>query len=153
MATDRRSFLKTAALTGFATLITGVPLASYLVAPALQKGTGRWVDFGPLDNLEPGKIQMLSYEFMVKDGWQVLPQRGFVWARREPDGTPLVFASTCTHLGCNVIWTEEEGAFVCPCHTGRFDRDGRNVSGPPTRPLTRLEHKVEDGSLQVFMTA
>ena len=55
---------------------------------------------------------MLSYEFMVKDGWLVLPQRGFVWAKTEDGGKLRVFSSTCTHLACNVIWREEEEVFV-----------------------------------------
>jgi Rieske Fe-S protein len=153
MSPDRRTFLKTAALAGAACLVSGVPLVAYVIAPALEKGTGRWVDLGPVGDLKPGGVGMLSYEFMVKDGWLVMPQRGFVWAALDGGDQLHVFSSTCTHLGCNVIWREDENSFICPCHTGRFDREGRNVSGPPPKPLARLEHKIEDGKLLVFMTA
>jgi menaquinol-cytochrome c reductase iron-sulfur subunit len=149
---SRRTFIKTAALTGVAALVTGVPLASYIVAPSLNKGTGKWIDFGPVEDLNPGSMEMLSYEFMVKDGWLVLPQRGFVWAKTEAGGKLRVFSSTCTHLACNVIWREEEEVFLCPCHSGRFNSDGKNIAGPPTRPLTVLQHKVEEGKLMVFLT-
>lgn len=149
---SRRTFIKTAALTGVAALVTGVPLASYVIAPSLNKGTGKWIDFGPAEDLNPGSMEMLSYEFMVKDGWLVLPQRGFVWAKTEAGGNLRIFSSTCTHLACNVIWREEEEVFVCPCHSGRFNGDGRNIAGPPTRPLTVLQHKVEEGNLMVFLT-
>ncbi|MBW2180989.1 MAG: ubiquinol-cytochrome c reductase iron-sulfur subunit, partial [Deltaproteobacteria bacterium] len=91
-------------------------------------------------------------EFMVKDGWLVLPQRGFVWARSEKGAQVKVFSSTCSHLACNVIWQQETGTFNCPCHSGRFNADGRPVSGPPTRPLTELKHKIEDGNLLVYLT-
>ena len=134
----RRTFIKTAALTG--------------VAPSLKKGTGQWIDFGPVEDLDPGGVEMLSYEFMVKDGWLVLPQRGFVWAKTEDGGKLRIFSSTCTHLACNVIWREEEEVFVCPCHSGRFDANGKNIAGPPTKPLAVLEHKVEDGNLKIFLT-
>jgi hypothetical protein len=77
---NRRDFLKTAALVGGSALVTGVPLVSYFTAPALSKSTGKWVDFGPVEDLEPGGVSMLSYEFLIKDGWLVLPQRGIVWA-------------------------------------------------------------------------
>ena len=50
---SRRTFIKTAALTGVAALVTGVPLASYVISPSLNKGTGKWIDFGPLEDLEP----------------------------------------------------------------------------------------------------
>ena len=149
---ERRTFIKTIALTGVAAVVTGVPLVSYVIAPSLKKGTGKWIDFGPVEDLEPGSMEMLSYEFMVKDGWLVLPQRGFVWAKTEAGGKLRVFSSTCTHLACNVIWREEEEVFVCPCHSGRFDASGVNITGPPTKPLAVLEHKIEEGNIKVFLT-
>ena len=149
---DRRAFIKTAALAGGAVIVTGVPLASYFIAPALKKGTGKWVDFGDVKDLEPGSVEMLSYEFLFKDGWLVLPQRGFVWAKIEAGDKLQVFSSTCTHLSCNVIWQEEEEVFLCPCHAGRFDASGRNIAGPPTKPLAVLEHKVEGGKLFALLT-
>jgi len=148
---ERRGFIKTAALFGFAVTLTGIPLASYVIAPALKKGTGKWVDFGAVQDLNPGSIEMLSYEFMVKDGWQVLPQRGFVWAKTETAGKIHIFSSTCTHLACNVIWREEEEIFECPCHSGRFDINGQPIAGPPTKPLSALAHKIQDEKLMVYL--
>lgn len=148
----RRRFIKTAALTGAAMALTGVPLLTYVVAPALEKGTAKWIDFGPADQLTQGEVEMLSYEFMVKDGWIVLPQRGFVWAKSEAEKL-TVFSSTCTHLACNVIWNKEKEIFECPCHSGFFDREGRPVAGPPARPLVVMEHKVEEGKLMILMPA
>ena len=149
----RRAFLKTSVLTGVAAALTGVPLLSYVIAPALKKGTGKWIDFGPADRLKPGEIEMLSYEFMVKDGWLVLPQRGFVWAKISGPEKITVFSSTCTHLACNVIWRKEKQIFECPCHSGHFDMDGRPIAGPPSKPLVVLDHKMEEGNLKVFMPA
>jgi Rieske Fe-S protein len=150
---ERRTFLKSAVLAGAAGVIVGVPVLYYVVAPALEKGTSKWIDFGAIDQLKPGEIEMLSYEFMVKDGWLVLPQRGFVWAKLDGPDRITVYSSTCTHLACNVIWRKEKGIFECPCHSGQFDSNGRPIAGPPTRPLTVLEHKVEESSLMVLMPA
>lgn len=149
---DRRDFLKTAVLVGGSAVVTGVPLVSYFTAPALSKGTGKWVDFGPSEDLEPGSVSMLSYEFLIKDGWLVLPQRGIVWAKTGADDKLTVFSSVCTHLSCNVIWLEETNVFECPCHAGRFDANGQPISGPPQKPLTVLEHKIEEGKLLAFLT-
>jgi len=151
--TDRRGFLKTVVLAGTTLAMAGIPLAAYFVSPALEKGGGRWVDFGAVADLNDGETAMLSFEYMVKDGWQVLPQRGFVWARRGPGEAVKVMSSTCTHLACNVIWKPERQVFECPCHTGIYDAEGRPISGPPARPLAVLEHKIEDGKLQVYLTA
>jgi Rieske Fe-S protein len=48
----------------------------------------------------------------------------------------------CTHQGCVVRWKEDAGAYVCPCHEGRYDRDGAVVAGPPTAPLRRVHAVV-----------
>ena len=148
----RRAFLKTAVLAGGATIVTGVPLASYFIAPAMNKGTGKWADFGNVEDLGPNNVSMLSYEFLIKDGWLVLPQRGFVWAKTEAGDKLTIFSSICTHLSCNVIWQEEDKGFECPCHAGRFDINGQPIAGPPAKPLPILEHKVEDGKLLAILS-
>lgn len=149
---DRRAFIKTAALSSAAAALAGIPLLTYVIAPTLEKGANKWIDLGMADSLKPGDTEMLSYEFMVKDGWLVLPQRGFVWARMESSETITVFSSTCTHLACNVIWQKEKQIFECPCHSGRFNVEGVPISGPPSKPLKRLDHKIEEGKLLVFMS-
>jgi Rieske Fe-S protein len=148
---DRRAFIKTTVLCSGAAVLAGFPLASYFIAPALKKATGKWVDFGAVKDLSPGNIEMLTYEFMVKDGWLVLPQRGFVWAKTSKDRNIKVFSSTCTHLACNVIWQEDTNQFLCPCHSGRFDSNGKPIAGPPTKPLSALEHKIEEDNLLVYL--
>ncbi|MEW6671556.1 MAG: ubiquinol-cytochrome c reductase iron-sulfur subunit [Thermodesulfobacteriota bacterium] len=149
---SRRGFLQTSALTSGMAILAGIPMISYMIAPAMKKATGKWVGFGPMEELKENTYSMLSYEFMVKDGWQVLPQRGFVWAHKNPRGKVNVFSSTCTHLACNVIWREDAQIFECPCHSGRFDSSGRPIAGPPTKPLLSLEHKIEDGNLLVYLS-
>ncbi len=149
---ERRAFIKTAALFGGAAMVTGIPLASYFIAPALNKGTGKWIDFGNVEDIESDSVAMISYEFLIKDGWLVLPQRGFIWAKTEAGNKLTIFSSTCTHLSCNVIWREEAKVFECPCHAGRFDINGQPIAGPPAKPLPILEHKVEDGKLLAFLS-
>ena len=59
------------------------------------------------------------------------------------------FSAICTHLGCIVDWDTPKREFVCPCHAGVFDVEGRNVSGPPPRPLPSYAVKVADGKIFV----
>jgi menaquinol-cytochrome c reductase iron-sulfur subunit len=118
----------------------------------LKTAAFKWVDFGPLEDLEPGSVSMLPYEFLIKDGWLVLPQRGIVWAKSWAGDQLTVFSSVCTHLSCNIIWQEETNVFECPCHAGRFDANGQPISGPPKKPMTVLEHKIEDGKLLTLLT-
>ncbi len=41
----------------------------------------------------------------------------------------------CPHMGCRVAWVDVEQRYHCPCHGGRFDREGRVLAGAPTRSL------------------
>lgn len=45
------------------------------------------------------------------------------------------FSATCTHLDCTVQFRKDMGLIWCACHNGKYDLNGRNVAGPPPRPL------------------
>jgi Rieske Fe-S protein len=49
------------------------------------------------------------------------------------------FNALCTHTDCTVEYVPEKGIIFCACHNGVYDVEGRNVSGPPPRPLERYE--------------
>ena len=44
----------------------------------------------------------------------------------------------CTHEGCTVRYVPGESLIWCACHNGKFDLDGRVLSGPPPRPLAQF---------------
>lgn len=51
----------------------------------------------------------------------------------------VAFSRRCTDLGCLVNWDQSREQFICPCHQGVYDRNGKNISGPPPRPLDRFQ--------------
>ena len=56
----------------------------------------------------------------------------------------------CTHEGCTVQYVPGDSNIWCACHNGRFDLEGRVISGPPPRPLARWTAQREtDGSVVV----
>ncbi len=56
----------------------------------------------------------------------------------------------CTHLGCIVMWQQDEQRFKCPCHGSAFYLDGINYEGPAPRPLERCAIRIaDDGQLEV----
>lgn len=61
-----------------------------------------------------------------------------VFVVRNEKGFYAILA-ICTHLGCQPIWEEDNQIFMCPCHGGRFYKDGINFAGPPPKPLPRLQ--------------
>jgi Rieske Fe-S protein len=62
---------------------------------------------------------------------------------RDRDGELRAYSQSCTHLSCAVVPEIDKGCLRCPCHEGFFDlRTGRNISGPPPRPLPVVELEV-----------
>ncbi|HXU04326.1 MAG TPA: Rieske 2Fe-2S domain-containing protein [Polyangia bacterium] len=65
---------------------------------------------------------------------------------RPDEQTLVAFSQTCTHLSCAVVPRIAEGLLHCPCHEGFFDLlTGRNVAGPPPRPLPKILLEIEGG--------
>lgn len=75
-------------------------------------------------------------------------------ATGEIDGRPvaiyntgeelIVMENVCTHMGCQTGWNPADQSWDCPCHGSRYHPGGDVLNGPATRPLPRLNHRVED---------
>jgi cytochrome b6-f complex iron-sulfur subunit len=55
----------------------------------------------------------------------------------EAGGVLRALDAKCTHEGCTVQFVPGDSLLWCACHNGKFDLDGRVLSGPPPRPLTK----------------
>ena len=67
---------------------------------------------------------------------------------RIADREVVAFSQKCTHLGCVVYFEAEEDRWHCPCHEGNFDtRTGTVISGPPPRPLGRIDVEIRDDTI------
>lgn len=61
---------------------------------------------------------------------------------RTPQGDLKAFSAVCTHLNCTVQYDQEASVIWCACHNGKFDLNGRVISGPPPRPLEPYQVNV-----------
>ena len=61
----------------------------------------------------------------------------------------LALSARCTHLGCMVVWNRDHRIFLCPCHGGKYDAEGRNIEGPPPRSLDQLALRLDDNGFLV----
>ena len=55
---------------------------------------------------------------------------------RDSQGKLRATSAKCTHEGCTVQYKADESIIWCACHNGRYDLDGRVLSGPPPRALS-----------------
>ncbi len=63
---------------------------------------------------------------------------------RTASGDLKAFSATCTHLDCTVQFRKDMGVIWCACHNGKYDFNGRNIAGPPPRPLDEFRVVVQD---------
>ena len=68
---------------------------------------------------------------------------------RAANGDLRAFSATCTHLDCTVQYRKDMGMIWCACHNGRYDLNGRNIAGPPPRPLDEYRVVVQGGEVLV----
>lgn len=134
--------------------VVGLPVIGYVVSPAFKKGGGEeWITLGPASALEPGVPTPFVFSQMKEVGWKRTRMSRTVYAVTGDGEKITVFSDACTHLSCKVHWDEEQEVFICPCHDGIFDREGKVVSGPPPEALYPFETQVENDQLMILVEA
>jgi Rieske Fe-S protein len=104
------------------------PVLSYLVPP---------------ESSEPSLSEFeldLTASGVAPSSGRIVPIGGKpVLLLKNAAGEFSALTATCTHLDCTVQYRADRSDIWCACHDGVYDLSGRNVSGPPPRPLTPLE--------------
>ena len=73
---------------------------------------------------------------------------------RTPAGELHAFTAVCTHLQCTVQYREDLQHIWCACHNGHFDPvTGKNIGGPPPRPLEEYTVNVRGDRIAVSRSA
>jgi Rieske Fe-S protein len=158
---ERRSFLKWA-INGLGALfaaVLGVPAVLYLIdprnRPAPPKGYRVVGNLKDLDVNEP--VQAVIRDIR-HDAWTLHPNDvvGRVLLVKRDAKKVDVYTTVCPHLGCSVNYVSSAKRFICPCHNGTFDIDGRRVEftegiNPAPRDLDRLDDVMidADGTIRV----
>lgn len=132
---SRRGFLDWFLTTSVGALVASVlyPVVSFLDPPHERESTASEVDAGPENDPE-----LLDRGFkIVRFGAEPV-----ILLRVGPEDY-RAFAATCTHLQCIVEYRKGPQVLWCNCHNGVFDLTGRNIEGPPPKPLaTYSVHRV-----------
>ena len=72
---------------------------------------------------------------------------------RTPAGELRAFSAVCTHLNCTVQYRADLSHIWCACHNGHFDLNGKNIAGPPPRPLDAFVTNVRGKQIVVSKSA
>ena len=149
---QRRDFVKIvlAFLGTIMGAVIGIPAIGYLLSPATKvQSKEAWIPAGPMENYPIGTPTLFSYTRSKINGWEKTTNSYGAYIVRINEADVKAFSNICTHLSCRVSWKNELTEYVCPCHDGHFDGEGKVTAGPPPAPLYPYETKVEEGVLYI----
>lgn len=133
------------ALLNYIVGITSLALVSSIALPVLKYITppkGGDIDVSKVTAAKAGDLQPNSakiFRFGNKPAILINTANGILKA----------FTAVCTHLNCTVQYSQETGHIWCACHNGRFDLNGKVISGPPPRPLEEYNVNVSGDDIIV----
>jgi menaquinol-cytochrome c reductase iron-sulfur subunit len=149
---SRRQFLNytLTGVGGFMAAGIVMPLARFAIDPVLKKEeAGSMVSVGLVKDLtnEPKRFDFKVHQV---DGWVESEAPFQAWVYKSAKGDIIALSPVCKHLGCTVDWNGDKkfpNQFHCPCHGGRYHKDGQNIAGtPPLAPLDMYQVKVKGDS-------
>jgi cytochrome b6-f complex iron-sulfur subunit len=111
------------------------PVARYLAPPEVPEATAQSVMAGSADSLAPNSGRVVPFG-----------SRPAIVIRTAA-GDLRAFSAICTHLDCTVQYRPDLQRIWCACHNGQYDLNGRNVAGPPPRPLEAFDVNVKDDQI------
>lgn len=113
------------------------PILKYLVPPKLPDLGSDAVVAARTSEIKPNEGRI--FRFGTKPGLLI----------QTSSGEYRAMSAVCTHLGCTVQYRSDLRQVWCACHNGMYDLNGRNISGPPPRPLESLEVQVRGDEILV----
>lgn len=153
---SRRQFLNYT-LTGVGGFMAAgmlMPMVRFAVDPVLKgQAAGNFVPTKQKADELTNEPTRVDFSFDQKDGWYESEVTNTAWVFKDDNGEILALSPVCKHLGCIVDWNtskEYPNQYFCPCHFGRYTKEGINIKGtPPIAPLDVYDYQIKDGYLQI----
>jgi menaquinol-cytochrome c reductase iron-sulfur subunit len=151
--TRRTAFAVGGQAAGIAAIsIVALPAIGFAMAPLFEEEGDFWQAVGPV-----GDFAADTYRDVVITAVPGIGEAGktTVYVRRgtadlgEDEKGFVAITTRCAHLGCPVRYVQAAGNFICPCHGGVYDFEGKVIGGPPVRPLDRFQTRVSADGRQV----
>jgi menaquinol-cytochrome c reductase iron-sulfur subunit len=159
--TRRRVFTVAAqGLGGVAGAAVVLPAVGFALAPVFESEDEIWQSVGSLDEFSPD-VYVPRIITVVEGIGEVGKTTAYIrqgnpeLSKQEPDlpqesaDEYIAISTRCAHAGCPVRFVQAAANFICPCHGGVYDFQGKVTGGPPVRPLDRFQTRVSKGQVEV----
>jgi quinol---cytochrome c reductase iron-sulfur subunit, bacillus type len=151
--TRRRAFeVAVQAIGGVAGAAVVLPAVGFALAPIFHRGKERWEAVGPVGDFTDTTYKQVVFTVVPGIGETGKTLAYVRLGSRQLHEDPREFiaiSSRCVHAGCPVRFVEAAGNFICPCHGGVYDFEGKRIGGPPVRPLDRFQTRVRGGVVEL----
>jgi Rieske Fe-S protein len=113
------------------------PVLRYLVPPDIPEAATQSASGGTATTLVPNTARIVPFGSAP------------AIIVRTAAGDYRAFAATCTHLACTVQYRADLEHIWCACHNGHYDLNGRNIAGPPPRPLEAYDVNLRNDEIMI----
>lgn len=113
------------------------PVISYLKPPKVAEANVQTVKAGSASEFPKNSSQIVKFG------------RKPVILIKTDTGEFRALSATCTHLDCIVQYRSDMKQIWCACHNGLYDLKGRNISGPPPRPLDEYAVNIIEDEIHI----
>ena len=141
---------------GIAAAAFTLPAVGLAFGPVFEKQEAHWESVGPIgdfadDTYIPRTLTLVRGIGDVGKSTVYIRKYNTELDDEERDeyNEFIAISTRCMHLGCPVRFVEASERFICPCHGGVYDFQGKVAGGPPVRPLDRFYTRVRNGNLEV----
>jgi Rieske Fe-S protein len=135
-----------------------LPAVGFAVGPIFEEHKLGWQDVGAEDEFVANTY--VPKTITIVDGIGEAGKSTVYVRKRDPkiDVPPpkefdyeqyIAISTRCMHLGCPVRYVDAAQRFICPCHGGVYDFQGKVSGGPPVRPLDRFYTRTRNGRVQI----
>lgn len=122
----------------FTSIISAIyPVLRYLIPPPVADLGGDEVVAGKVGDLKPNGSKIIR--FGTRPALLLM----------TADGEYRALSAVCTHLSCTVQYRNDLHEIWCACHNGLYDLNGRNISGPPPRPLEAYQVHIRGDEIVI----
>lgn len=118
------------------------PVSRYLIPPKSEESTARTVTL----SIKPTDVKANSGQIFRFGSQPAI-------LIRTPGGDLRAFSAVCTHLSCIVQYRSDLSQIWCACHNGHYDLNGKNIAGPPPKPLEEYVVNVRGDQIVVSKRA
>ena len=145
----RRQFglLGTQASGAIVAVLLGIPILGFIISPLFRRQPTYWERVGDIADVPEGEPTKFVVTFPQGEWSNARLNAAVYVVKRNNDYR--IFSNVCTHMQCPVHWDDTIKQFLCPCHGGLYDISGKNVGGPPPKPLPQYVHRIDGTTLYI----